>query len=192
MSPVFFDIISLIIDIVAENKDTDLLKELALVSYSFHQICIKHLFSTIDLHDAEPKYNVPSTKNGFVKLLKSRPDVFKYIRDLTYSVSRYNDDSDEDDDSDDNNDSEDHLLSPILPNFLRTISHLNSLTIDGSKSDWNTLDSALKSAFLYLIHLPSIDYIKLAHIQNFPLSSFIPSVNLIQQNHCTSCFPTSS
>jgi hypothetical protein len=38
-----FDIIALIIDIVGENNDTDLLKELALVSHSFHQLCSKHL-----------------------------------------------------------------------------------------------------------------------------------------------------
>ena len=37
-----FDIIALIIDIVGANNDTDLLKEFALVSYSFHQICSKH------------------------------------------------------------------------------------------------------------------------------------------------------
>ena len=33
-----FDIIALIIDIVGENQDTNLLKELALVSHSFLQI----------------------------------------------------------------------------------------------------------------------------------------------------------
>ena len=44
-----FDIIVLIIDIVGENKDINLLKELALVSHSFLQICSKHLFATVEL-----------------------------------------------------------------------------------------------------------------------------------------------
>ena len=47
-----FDIIALIIDIVGENKDIDLLKELALVSHFFLETCSKHLFATIELHDA--------------------------------------------------------------------------------------------------------------------------------------------
>ena len=44
-----FDIIAQIIDTVGKNEDTNLLKELALVSHSFLQICTKHLFSTVDL-----------------------------------------------------------------------------------------------------------------------------------------------
>jgi hypothetical protein len=81
-----FDIIEQIIDIVGEKKHTYLLKELALVSHSFLQICSKHLFATIKLHDAVPMYHIASSKKGFVKLLKSRPDVVKYIRKLTYKV----------------------------------------------------------------------------------------------------------
>ena len=87
MSPVLpFDIIALIIDIVGENEDTNLLKELALVSYFFHQNCSKHLFATIELHDADPDNRIASSKKGFVKLLTSRPDVVKHIRKLTYEV----------------------------------------------------------------------------------------------------------
>ena len=73
MSPVLpFDIIALIVDIAVvdttgENNDTNLLKELTLVSHSFHQICNKHLFATVELHDA-------SSKKGFVKLLENSPD----------------------------------------------------------------------------------------------------------------------
>ena len=79
MSPVLpFEIITLIIDIVGENEDTNLLKELALVSHSFLQICSKHLFAVIELDDA-----CLSSKRGFVKLLKSRPEVVEYIRKLT-------------------------------------------------------------------------------------------------------------
>jgi hypothetical protein len=46
MSPVLqvpFDIIALIIDIVGEIKDANLLKELALVTHSFHEICSIYL-----------------------------------------------------------------------------------------------------------------------------------------------------
>jgi hypothetical protein len=163
MSPVLpFDIIALIIDIVGENKDTNLLKELALVSHSFHQICSKHLFATVELQDAAPHYDRASSKKGFIKLLTSRPNVVKYIRNLTYNSSNINDD--------------DHLLPPIFPNFLRTISCLNCLTL--GFSDWNKLNPSLISAFLHLMHLPTINYIDLSYISNFPLSSLTPSVNL--------------
>jgi hypothetical protein len=127
MSPVLpFDIIALIIDIVGENKDTDLLKELALVSHSFFQICRKQLFANVELHDTVPRchWQIASSKKGFLKLLKSRPDVVNCIRKLTYKVSH----------NSPNND--DHLLSPIL----RTIPRLNCLTITASDLDWNTLN----------------------------------------------------
>ena len=166
MSPILpFDIIALIIDIVGENEDTDLLKELALVSHSFLQFCNKHLFATVKLHNGS--YRQPSSKKGFVKLLNSRPDVVKYIRKLTYKVAHYgcND--------------EDHLLTPILSNFLPT-SHpiLNCLTINTSHLDWNTLDSSLSSALLHLMHLPTINHIELSRIRNFPISSLTSCVNL--------------
>ena len=180
MSPVLpFDIISLIIDIVGENRDTNLLKELTLVSHSFHQICGKHLFAIVELHDALPEYHVASSKKGFVKLLKNRPDVVKYIRKLTYKVSSNNRiQSCSPGPTYPSFDNDDHLLSPVLPNFLRTISRLNCLTINASKLDWNTLDSSLTSAFLHLMDLPTINHIDLSLIQNFPLSSLTPSVNL--------------
>ena len=49
-----YDIIAQIIDSVGESDDIDLIRELALVSHSCHQICTKHLFATIDLHDEVP------------------------------------------------------------------------------------------------------------------------------------------
>ena len=196
MSPVLpFDIIVLIIDMIGENNDTNLLKELALVSHSFlqicrkhifatvelhdAQICSKHLFATVELHDADPKRHVPSSKKGFVKLLERRPDVVEYIRKLTYTINH------------DhvlpphfasvlNFDNEDNLLSSILPNFLRTIPRLNSLKIHASQLDWNKLNPSLISALLHLMQLPTINHIDLSSIYYFPLSSFTPSVNLLR------------
>ena len=162
MSPfLHFDITALIIDVVGEDNDTDLLKELALVSHSFHEICSKHLFATVDLHDGNGNYS--SSKKGFVKLVKSRPNVVNYIRKLTYEPSR------------DNNG--DHLLAPILSNFLPAISRLNCLAIN-ARCSWDELDSSLTSSFLHLMCLPTINQIDLANIHNFPLSSLTRSVNL--------------
>ena len=169
MSPVLpFDIAALIIDIVGENNDTKLLKELALVSHSFHQMCSKHLFATVDLQ-AVSKHHVTSSKRGFIKLLQSRPDVVKHIRKLTYRIE-----------SNQFAPSTDDRLSPILPNFLRTISHLNCLKINAPAADWNTLDSSLKSALLHLMHLPTVNHIELSYIYNFSLSNLTPSVNLLR------------
>ena len=163
MSPILpYDVIALIIDIVEENKDTKLLKELALVSHSFHQICSKHLFATVYLYDG---VYFPSSKKGFVKLVKSRPSVVNYIRKLMYEAGHNNDD---------------HLLSPILSNFHPTISRLNCLVIDASFLAWNTLDSSLTSAFVHLMSLPTINHIDLSRIGYFPLSSLTSSVNLLR------------
>ena len=167
-----YDIIFQIIDTVGEDKDMVLLKELALVSRSFHRICCKHLFATVELlvelDNPNPKRRRLFSKKSFVNILKSRPEVVKYIRKLTYEVNTFNDD--------------DYLLSPILPNFLRTISHLNCLTIDCSESwlDWHSLDSSLTSAFLYLMSLPTINHLSLSYIKSFPLSSFTLFVNLLR------------
>ena len=164
MSPELpFDIIALIVDIIGENNDTDHLKKLSLVSHSFHQICSKHLFAIVDLYCAN--YFRPSSKKGFVKLLKSSPEVVKYIQKLKYNVI-YNDD-------------DDHLLSPILLNSLPLFSCLNSLTII-ARQDWDKMIPSLTSAFLYLMHLPTINHIDLSYIQNFPLSSLTQSVNLLR------------
>ena len=185
MTPVLpFDIFTLIIDIVGENKDTDLLKELSLVSYSFLQICSKHLFSTVELHGAAPKHYIDTSNKGFVKLLRSRPEVVRHIRKLSYKIGlgdnryplsqlqpthRCHPSSDDDDY---------HLLAPILLKFLRKIPYLNCLTIAAAVRDWNTMDSSLTSALLHLVHLPTINHIEISCIRNFPLSSLTSSINL--------------
>ena len=118
-----------------ENEDTNLLKELALVSHCFHQICSKHIFATVELNDADPERDVASSKKGFVKLLKIRPDVVKYIRKLTYKVGFTYDDQPGPFSSrfqSTRPKSDDDLLSPILPNFLRAISCINYLEISAT------------------------------------------------------------
>ena len=168
-----FDIIAEIIDIVGDNNDTNLLKELALVSHSFLQICSKHLFATIELHDALPMYHLASSKRGFLKLLQNRPSVVKYIRKLTYREEYKNSNLSEDD----------RILFPFLPDLLRTIPRLNCLIITASRSlKWDSMDPSLTSAFLHLMHLPTINHIDLSYIRNFPMSGLIPCVNLHRLN----------
>ena len=79
-----FNIFTLIIDIIAENRHTVLHKELTVVNHSFLQICSKNRFAIVELPESDPR-NCTTSINGFVKLLKSRPDsdVVKHIRKLT-------------------------------------------------------------------------------------------------------------
>ena len=79
-----FDIFTLIIHIIAENRQTFLHKELTVVNHSFLQICSKNWFAILELPESDPR-NCTTSINGFVKLLKSRPDsgVVKHIRKLT-------------------------------------------------------------------------------------------------------------
>jgi hypothetical protein len=152
MLPVLhFDIIALIIDIIAENKDKNFYKELTLVSNSFLHICRKHLFATIELHDASPGFHIASSKKGFLKLLKSRPDIVEYIHEPTYKVGNNN-----------NSPKNNYQLLPILQ--TTKIPHLNCLTITASHFYWNKLDSSLTSAFL--LFLPLIT--STSHLSKFP------------------------
>ena len=175
-----FDVIDLIVDIIVkENKDTRILKKLALVSHSFLHICRKYLFATVELHDANLIYHA-SSKKGFVKLLKRSPNVVNYIRNLTYEIEFSHFQSSQFSTTHPSFDNDDDLLSSTLPNFLRTIPCLNYLKIRASTLDWNKLNPSLILAFLHLMHLPSINHIDLSSIKNFPLSSLTPSVNLLR------------
>ena len=163
-----YDIVAQIVDIIRETDGMSFIKELSLVSHSFNQICSRLIFATVDLYDDIPMQRA-SSKRGFVKLLERRPEVVKHIRKLTYIVSSSSS-------STNPRHFDDNLLSPILPNFLRTISFLNCLTIAGSKLvEWDTIDSSLTSALLHLMHLPTIHHIDLSSIENFPLSSLAAS-----------------
>ena len=119
MSPVLpFDIIELIVDIVGEttiSTKTQISSRNLLLSPipSSSLICRKHLFAGVRLYNGY--YLRGSSKKGFIKLLESRPDVVSYIRALMDVVNHNNDD--------------DHLLPPILLNFLPTFSRLNCLAI---------------------------------------------------------------
>ena len=180
-----YDIVAQIVDIIRETDGMSFIKELSLVSHSFNQICSRLIFATVDLYDDIPMQRA-SSKRGFVKLLERRPEVVKYIRKLTYKM--------ESDGSSDGRvqstpfsstypciDYDDYILSPVLPNFLRTISFLNCLTITATRlMNWNTVNSSLISALLHLMHLPTIYHIDLSSIDSFPLSSLTTSrfVNL--------------
>ena len=175
-SPAFpFDIISLIIDVVGENEDIDLLKELALVSHSFLQLSTKHIFANIDLRKSQK----PCSKRGFIELVNNRPDVVRYIRKLDYEIDK--DDLSESPQSSPTNsslDDDDDQLFPILSNLLATIPSLSSLIIDGSNKNWGSVDSSLTSTFLHLMHLPTIKFIGLESIKNFPGYGLFGSENL--------------
>ena len=138
------------------------------------------MFVVVELHDADPLCHVASSKKGFVKLLESRPDVVKYIRKLTYTIEFDHLLSIFSPHPSLNLDDDDNLLSPILPNFLRTISRLNSLKINASVLVWDALNPSLTSALLHLMRLPTIHHIDLSFIYNFLLSSLAPSVNLLR------------
>ena len=63
------------------------------------------------------------------------------------------------------------LLSPILPNSLRTIPQLTCQSPLNMRLHWTL-------PWHHLMHLPTIDYIKISFIRNFPLSGLTSSDNL--------------
>ena len=79
----------------------------------------------------------------------------------------------------DDHDDSDHLLSPILSNFLPTIfsSQLPYNHRFASGLQWNTMISSLTTPFLPFTRLSTVD---LSCFANFPLSNLTPSVDLLR------------
>jgi hypothetical protein len=156
-----YDILGYIIDILAAEGDLTSVKNASLTSSSVLHFCRKHIFHTIPL--TYRNYRCISLKKPFMNLLVNNPTIVQYIKELDYFVQR-NDDQ----------------LSPLLPNLLYTIPHLERLKIISAGIEWTEMDSLLRTALLHLMHLPTITHFTIIHVHNIPISAFAPCINLKQ------------
>ena len=158
-----------------------------MVNHSFLQICSKHLFSTIELHD-EPdptRKKYTTLINGFVKLLKKQTRCHRvdHIRKLTYRIGLGA-----------------RCLQTIFIIFRPALTHpkfppnnsSNSIVSQSPlnicmKRTWNTLEFSLTSALLHLMHLPTINHIEISFI---PLSSDLTSSDNLHRVNISHLFDT--
>ena len=162
-----YDMVGHIIDILAAEGDLTPIKNASLTSSSVLHFCRRHIFHTISIYSNHSKHR--SLKKPFINLLVNNPAIIQYIRELNYELHH-----------------KDNELSPLLPNFLHTISHLKCLRV-GSFSlpvphcfDWTEMDPLLRSALLHLMYLPTLTHFVIINVRDIPVSAFAPCVNLEQ------------
>ena len=153
-----YDIVERIIDILAAEGDLIPIKNASLTSSSVLHFCRRHIFHTISSYS-----NRRPLKKQIIKLLVNNPAIAQYIRELDYLV-HYTDSQ----------------LSPLLPNLLHTISHLECLRFRSDGVDWTEMDPLLRSTLLHLMCLPTLTRVVITNVWNIPISAFAPCINLQQ------------
>jgi len=164
-----YDIVGRIIDILAAEGDLAPVKNASLTSSSVLHLCRRHIFRTIS-------YGSSFHRSCLPKLLVNRDNsaIVQHIKNLHLSLYNPNNPL---------------LVSPLLPNFLHTIPHLECLRISGYV-DWTEIDPLLRSALLHLMHLPTLTHLGFSGIRNIPISALAPCANLKQLDiDCTTLAP---
>jgi len=149
------DIIEIIIDILAENKDMASLKTCSLVCRAFSSICQKHIFSSVKLNSTKGPNHPPTRK--FMRLLDKNPSIAGYVRSLDY-VSRFD--------------------GQRGPPILQRLHRVNNFTFGFNdyqrymegKQDWEKITPSLKSSLATFIQSNSIVELSLFNIRNLPVT----------------------
>ncbi|KAF9479549.1 hypothetical protein BDN70DRAFT_684630 [Pholiota conissans] len=154
--PVPLEILAQIIDTVAEEDPQFVaIKTCSLVCFEFVHLCRKHIFASIFL------CNAPQLQ----RLLSTTPEIANHIRSLEYCILV-----------------EDLANASLFETFTK-ITRLKSLTLEFNYTDenhhflpWN--DNPLRPAILHLMHLPTLNHLKLENINSFLLSDLMLCTNL--------------
>ncbi|KIM35768.1 hypothetical protein M413DRAFT_32232 [Hebeloma cylindrosporum] len=157
-----------IIDILAQDDpDHSRLKTCSLVCQMFLELCRKHIFASITI-DGQ-KLAVPKpTSAALVRLLSSTPEIAEHIRKLHWRmlVEEFEDRS--------------------LPGILEKITKLQSLAISWPREHRQWRKNSLRTAILYLLHLPTLVRLEMTENQDFVFADLIPCTNLREfQLDCT-------
>jgi hypothetical protein len=152
-----FEIVEMIIDLLAEQNDKNSLKATSLVCQSVLPRCRKFLFSSIEINKDSKSTEMCLT------LLSPKTDIPKYIRKLEYHLRG-------------------NTLFTIHPALLARISCLQTLIFRYSEDlgtfNWIEIDSSLRSALVNLMHLPTLTHLRLIHINHFPASHLFSCTSL--------------
>ncbi|KIM35779.1 hypothetical protein M413DRAFT_32243 [Hebeloma cylindrosporum] len=156
-----FEIIEMIIDAVAQHDPTfSSLKTCSLACQIFLELCRKHIFASITIHDRNRGPN--PTSAALVRLLSTTPGIADHIRKLRWLVEL-----------------EQLPHNAPLPGILEKIMKLESLTINWALPlDIQWSDNRLRSAILHLLHLPTLIRLEMHDVQDFAFADLIPCTNL--------------
>lgn len=157
------------------------------VNRTFHLITRKYLFSLISLKSTAYDRDTVSRARTFLSLLDHIPDISNFVRRIHIDCSGENLLELSDDLSD---------TAPLIA-VLSRLPRLNSISLRGrdpttsnlSWLDWTTISIKLRQAFTRTFRSSLICEIKLSHIYNFSLSTFVQcrslehlSFNMVSSN----------
>ena len=159
MTAIPLDVYGLILDSLAEDDEKlTSMRACSLVSRAFLPFARKHIFASVEIGNPFAT-NPPPSIDAFVNLIERNPEIAEYVRKFDYCIA-----------------SHDHIMSPI-PRTLGKLTKLKSLIIwhdSTNKLNWMT---QMRPSLLHLMRLPTLSYLKLRWIENFPISDLI---------HCSS------
>ena len=134
------------------------------VCRAFLPICRKHIFGRIDLRNiGDSDEDTKPFIDAFERLLRETPQIADYIHILSYNLRV-----------------EDLTIPSIqLEESFKRISKLKSLSIwNDFRLEFSWDDNPIRPALLHLLHLPSLTFFRMNHINDFVVSDLIPCVNL--------------
>ncbi|KAF8968080.1 hypothetical protein BDZ97DRAFT_450582 [Flammula alnicola] len=172
MPSIPLDIIYFILHILADEEDHRSLKACSLASHAFLHPCRKHIFRSIVINREPYRIYPHSTMRMLGDLLARAPEIASYVRQLHFEHILSED-----------------LADPNVPQVLIYFTQLQSLSLYGymnrdrgqSRSlDWIAIALPIRTAFLRLMHLPTLTHLGLRFIKNFTVYDLIPCTNLLR------------
>lgn len=158
------EIIAEIIDHLDAVHDLESLRALSQTAHHLLRYCRKHLFSSVTLND--------SCVKRFSRVVQTCPNILSNIKRLDLFLTF-----------------DCHIASrrPLvryLPRLVGGFSRITSLSLSSNPAalppDWENIPQSLKSAWFILIQAPTLTRLTLGYISGFPITAFLPCVNLVE------------
>ena len=156
------EIIAEIVDHLDAVDDLESLRALSQTAQHLLLHCRKHLFSSVTLND--------SCVKRFSRVVKNYPNILSNIKRLDLFLTF------------------DCHIAPCrplvryLPRLVGGFCRVSSLSLVFNPAlppDWETIPQSLKSASFILIQAPMLTRLTLGCISGFPITAFLPCVNLV-------------
>ncbi|EDR16151.1 uncharacterized protein LACBIDRAFT_321374 [Laccaria bicolor S238N-H82] len=157
------EIIAEIVDHLDAAHDLESLRALSQTAQHLLLYCRKHLFSSVTLNDACVK--------RFSRVVENYPNILSNIKrlDLFLTFDRHI--------------APRRALVRYLPRLVGGFCRLSSLSLVFNPTlppDWKNIPQSFKSASFILIQAPTLTRLTLGHIAGFPITAFLPCVNLVE------------
>ena len=163
------EVVGLIIDDVGANLHNDFssIKACALVCHSFLPLCRKYIFACVTLNWNLPHHSSLPTSDQLNNLLSNSPHLAEYIRELDYPFTEKEFGP---------------KRSPWLSSMFKKLVKLQKLSLSYSTFTQgrllNWMSSYKRMVLLPLLQLPTLTWISLFKIRNFPMADLAGCANL--------------